>query len=223
MSIDSRNAKRTCFFPRWIGKKKTGRIMALPCSRRQPLHELGRNCAGTVVPVQSVGEPHRQVLTVLPPPDGTFPVLSSGASVRSLVLILRSNPRNDALITPKSLVVMLSTYADTSLASQPQFPGPGGSPPELYSSVTAFLQGLNARIASDILARMALALTPGKTSAASTPMTMTTIMSSTIVNPDCRLLVLRMAHSFLLDRRGASRRRMTGLAASTVPELTFAE
>src|SRR6266849_5106656 len=211
MSIDSRNAKRTCFFPRWIGKKKTGRIMALPCSRRQPLHELGRYCAGTVVPVQSVGEPHRQALTVPPPPDGTFPVVSSGARVRSVVSILPSwNPRNDALITPKSLVVTLLTYRDTSLASQPQLPGPGGSPPELYSSATAFLQGLNARITSDILARTALALTLGKISAASTPMTMTTIMSSTIVNPACRLSVLRKTHSFLLDRRGASWPRMSG-------------
>jgi hypothetical protein len=76
--------------------------------------------------------------------------------------------------------------------SQPQLPAPGGSPPELYSSVTAFLQGVSARIASDILARAALALTFGKTMAASTPMTMTTIMSSTIVNPACRLLVVRM-------------------------------
>src|SRR6267378_514373 len=81
---------------------------------------------------------------------------------------------------------------DTSLASQPQFPAPGGSPPELYSSEIAFLQGLNARIASDILARTELALTPGKTRAASTPMIMTTIMSSTIVNPACLLLVIRM-------------------------------
>src|SRR6267378_955865 len=71
---------------------------------------------------------------------------------------------------------------DTSLASQPQFPAPGGSPPELYSSVITFLQGLNARIASDILARIALLLMPGKTMAASTPM----------VNPACLLLVLRM-------------------------------
>src|SRR2546425_229828 len=81
---------------------------------------------------------------------------------------------------------------DTPLASQPQFPAPGGSPPALYSSVITFLQGLNARIASDILARTALALTPGKTRAVSTPMIMITIMSSTMVYPVCRLLVLRM-------------------------------
>src|SRR5712691_12377236 len=81
---------------------------------------------------------------------------------------------------------------DTSVPSQPQFPAPGGSPPELYSSVIMFLQGLSARIASDILARIALDLTPGKTRAASTPMIIITIMSSTIVNPACLLLVLRM-------------------------------
>src|SRR5438445_579853 len=68
----------------------------------------------------------------------------------------------------------------------------GGSPPELYSSVTVFLQGLSARIASDILARTALLLMPGKTMEASTPMIMITIMSSTIVNPAWRLLVLRI-------------------------------
>src|SRR3989475_10396608 len=81
---------------------------------------------------------------------------------------------------------------DTSLASQPQFPAPGGSPPELYNSVITFLQGLSARIASDILARIALDLRPGKTREASTPMIIITIMSSTIVNPACLLLVLRM-------------------------------
>ena len=179
-------------------------------SGRQPLQLPGRNWDGTFVPVQSEGEPHRQLL-MIEPGAGRPPVLSSGAKVRSWKSILRSpNPRNDALMTPTSSVVTVSTYMDTSLASQPQFPGPGGSPPELYSSVTAFLQGLNARIASDILARIEFALTPGKTRAASTPMIMITIMSSTIVNPACRLLVLRI---WLTVSRW-----MTGLTASSVPD-----
>src|SRR6266581_4333525 len=171
-----------------------GGMMAPPRSVRQPLHVPGRNCAGTSVPPKSVGEPHRQLLTS-PPGAGKFPVLSSGARVTLWKSILRSlNPRNDALIAPSSLVVIESTYWDASVViSQPQLPAPGGSLPELYSSATAFLQGVNARIASDILARTALALTFGRTMAASTPMIMITIMSSTIVNPACRLLVLRIS------------------------------
>src|SRR6266849_1951809 len=106
---------------------------------------------------------------------------------------------------------------DTPLASQPQFPAPGGSLPALYSSVITFLQGLNARIASDILARTALALTPGKTRAASTPMTMITIMSSTMVYPVCRLLGLRMWLScWILRSKSAQNDRDWG--ASTVPD-----
>jgi hypothetical protein len=77
------------------------------------------------------------------------------------------------------------------LASQLQFPAPGGSPPELYSSVITFLQVLSARIASDIRTRAVLDLMLGKTRAASTPMIMHTIMTSTIVNP-AWLLVLRI-------------------------------
>src|SRR5437867_5086423 len=80
-----------------------GGMMAPPRPARQPLHEPGRNCDGTFVPVQSEGEPHRQVLTS-PPGAGKFPVLSSGAKVRSWKSILRSlNPRSDALMTPSSL------------------------------------------------------------------------------------------------------------------------
>src|SRR2546430_4635604 len=174
------------------GLLHAGEMMGPQHSGRQPLQLPGRNWDGTFVPVQSEGEPHRQLL-MIEPGAGRPPVLSSGAKVRSWKSILRSpNPRNDALMTPTSSVVTVSTYMDTSLASQPQFPGPGGSPPELYSSVTAFLQGLNAIIASDILARIEFALTPGKTRAASTPMIMITIMSSTMVNPACRLLVLRI-------------------------------
>jgi len=175
------------------GLLNAGEMMGQQHSGRQPLQEPGRYCDGTFVPVQSAGEPHRQVLTS-PPGTGRVPVLSSGARVRSWKSILRSlKPRNDALMTPSSLVAIESTYWDAPVViSQPQLPAPGGSPPELYSSATAFLQGLNARIASDILARTALVLMPGKTMAASTPMTMITIMSSTIVNPACRLLVVRM-------------------------------
>jgi hypothetical protein len=162
--------------------------MAPPRPARQPLQLPGRYCEGTFVPVQSVGEPHRQVL-MSPPGVIKAPVLSIGASVRSWKSILRSlKPRNDALMIPSSLVETESTYWDAPVViSQPQFPAPGGSPPELYSSVTAFLQGLNARSASDIRARMELLLILGKTMAASTPMTMITIMSSTIVNPAWRL------------------------------------
>src|SRR5882672_3836534 len=185
-------------------------MMAPPCPARQPLHEPGRYCDGTFVPVQSVGEPHRHVLTS-PPGRGKAPVLSSGARVRSWVSILPSlKPCNDALMTPSSLVWIESTYWDASAAiSQPQLPAPGGSPPELYNSVTTFLQGASARIASDILARAALALTFGKTMAARTPMISITIMSSTIVNPACLLLVLRMWLVVSCWIRGANRRRMT--------------
>jgi len=193
--------------------------MAPPRPARQPLQEPGRNCAGTSVPVQSVGEPHRQVLTN-PPGTGRLPVLSSGARVRLWKSILRSlKPRNDALMTPSSLVEIESTYWDASVViSHPQLPAPGGSPPELYSSATAFLQGVNARIASDILARTALALTFGKTMAARTPITMITIMSSTIVNP-AWLFVLRMWPTvFPCWSRRVSRRRLTRLAASSVPD-----
>jgi len=182
--------------------------MAPPRSVRQPLHVPGRNCAGTSVPPKSVGEPQRQLLTS-PPGVGKFPVLSSGARVTLWKSILRSlNPRNDALMTPSSLVEIESTYGDASaVISQPQLPAPGGSPPELYSSVTMFLQGLSARIASDILARTALLLMVGKTMAASTPMIIITIMSSTIVNPAWRLLVLRiwLTISCWLPRSGGAR------------------
>jgi hypothetical protein len=58
--------------------------------------------------------------------------------------------------------------------------------------VTWFLQVANARIASDTFARIALDLMPGKISAASTPMIMTTIMISTMVKPVC-LFPLRIA------------------------------
>src|SRR5438445_1971427 len=76
---------------------------------RQPLQLLGRYCGGTSVPPKSVGEPQRQVLTS-PPGAGKFPVLSSGARVRLWVSTLRSlKPRNDALITPKSSVVIAYT------------------------------------------------------------------------------------------------------------------
>jgi hypothetical protein len=43
-------------------------------------------------------------------------------------------------------------------------------------------------MASETFARIALDLMPGKTRAASTPMIMTTIMSSTMVNPAWRYL-----------------------------------
>src|SRR6266513_1452680 len=62
-----------------------GEMMARPRLPRQPLHEAGRNCAGTSVP--SAGEPQRQLLTTLPPPDGRLPVLSSGTRVRSWALM----------------------------------------------------------------------------------------------------------------------------------------
>src|SRR5712692_3372157 len=55
--------------------------------------------------------------------------------------------------------------------------------------------GPNAIIASDILARTALARTVGNTSAVSTPMIMTTPMTSMIVNP-AWLLVLRIGLQF---------------------------
>src|SRR5256885_2309823 len=88
-------------------------MMAPPRPARQPLQLPGRYCEGTLVPVQSVGEPHRQLLTS-EPGAGRLPVLSSGAKVRSWKSILRSpNPRNDALITPTSLVSIVSTYVDT--------------------------------------------------------------------------------------------------------------
>src|SRR5438128_5569176 len=79
---------------------------------RQPLQLPGRYCGGTSVPPKSVGkgEPQRQLLTS-PPGVGKFPVLSSGARVRLWKSILRSlNPRNDALMTPSSLVEIESTY-----------------------------------------------------------------------------------------------------------------
>jgi hypothetical protein len=84
--------------------------------------------------------------------------------------------------------------------------------------VTAFLQGLNARIASDILARIEFALTPGKTRAASTPMIMITIMSSTMVNPACRLLVLRiwLTVSRWIPRSKAAQNDR--IAASSMPD-----
>src|SRR6266568_4133064 len=133
--------KRPAAWPFAAGPaSNVGGMMGPLRSVRQPLQEPGRYCAGTFVPVQSVGEPHRQVLTS-PPGAGRLPVLSSGAKVRSWKSILPSlKPRNDALITPSGLVSIASTYIDTSVPSQPQFPAPGGSPPELYSSVTAFLQ-----------------------------------------------------------------------------------
>src|SRR5882672_7587585 len=104
-------------------------MIALPACRRQPLQLFGRYCGGTLVPSPAL--PQRHCLIAAPPPVGRLPVLSSGASVMSWKSTLRSpTPRTDAVITPMSSVVIVSTYRDMLLPSQPQFPEPGGSPPD---------------------------------------------------------------------------------------------
>src|SRR5882672_274001 len=107
---DSRRAPVSLVFG--PGLLDAGEMMAPPHSGRQPLQLPGRYWGGTGC-VVSTGEPQRHDVMTAPAPEGTLPVLSSGARVTSWVSILPSlNPRSEALITPKSLTVTKSTYMD---------------------------------------------------------------------------------------------------------------
>src|SRR2546422_4273785 len=82
-------------------------------------------------------------------------------------------------------------------------------------------EALTAINASDIFARTELIRKFGKATAASTPMIMVTIMISTMVNP-AWLLLLRtrrtVSSCFELEPRPETRRRVSGWAASAVPD-----
>ena len=80
----------------------------LDCRSQLPRQVDGRNWGNTLVP--STMAPQRHLVIEAPAdPSSTLPEASSGASVTSKVLILRSIPLTEMVMTPTAVTEIVST------------------------------------------------------------------------------------------------------------------